>query len=78
MAFKIKQQHTTADRMEVPGNVKLHRIVVMAMVILGYVLSTQSCYINVLCFLEYESNAHRNTNLAVTISQHGTISHNLL
>ena len=78
MAFKIKQQYTMADRMEALGNVKLHCVVVIAMVILGYVLSTQSWYINVLCLLQYESNAHRNTNLAVTTSQYGTISHNLL
>lgn len=54
------------DRMKALGNVKLHCTVVTAMEMLGYLHPIQSCFINVLCFLQYESNVHRNTQFAVT------------
>lgn len=57
-----------ADRMKAVGSVKLHCTVVMVLEMLGYAQSTQSCYINVICFLEYESNVHRNISYAFIAS----------
>lgn len=78
MFSKIKQQYRMVDRMKALGNIKLYCTVVKITEMLGYVHSNQSCYIIALCFLEYESNVHRNTSFAVTTSEHRSISHNLL
>lgn len=66
------------DRMKALGTIRLHCTVVRIMEMLGYVHSTQSCYIHVLCFLEYESNVHRKPSFTVTTWEHWTAPHNPL